>query len=236
MSRDNVVNANRRRTQPLDVRFWSKVNKEGPTQPHMSTPCWEWTAGICNGYGSFGMSSGTERAHRVAWTLTHGDVPTGKQVLHACDHRKCVNPAHLRIGTNADNVQDKMDRGRHPRGEAHRVNVGESNGSARLTREDVARIREDRRMHKDVARDYGVSRSLVGMIRQGKVWSQEPNPMLTPSTRHRWVAVERAHNKMGNHATCARCKAERAPTHAGLRYRYPDGSINNAAGTCQEVA
>ena len=87
-------------------RFWSKVKK---------TPeCWLWTAYRDNkGYGEFGLDRKVHKAHRVAYLLTYGAIPEGAHILHSCDNPQCVNPKHLRAGTRKDNMQDKVQRGRH---------------------------------------------------------------------------------------------------------------------------
>lgn len=72
--------------------------------------CVEW-AGLRfrDGYGRVG----SKQAHRVAWEQTYGPIPEGLFVLHRCDNRPCVNPEHLFLGTNTDNMQDMVAKGRH---------------------------------------------------------------------------------------------------------------------------
>jgi hypothetical protein len=91
-----------------------------------------------------------------------GRVPDGMVVRHKCDNPACVNPDHLELGTHADNVADRDARGRTARGE--RLH-------AKLTEDDVLRIRADSRSHRAIGADYGVAHSTVGNIKRGRKWS-----------------------------------------------------------------
>jgi len=64
------------------------------------------------GYGAFGFDGKVQKAHRVAYMLTHGPIPDGGHILHSCDNPSCVNPDHLRVGTHTENMRDKLARGR----------------------------------------------------------------------------------------------------------------------------
>ena len=108
-----------------EEKFWAKVNKEPGQGPNGD--CWEWQ-GVINarGYGStsYGRNrkikglDGPRPAHRISFSLHYGVELTGEQhILHSCDNRKCVNPAHLRIGHYKENAQDKVDRNRQLKGE-----------------------------------------------------------------------------------------------------------------------
>ena len=103
-------------SRPTAERFWSKVQR--------GDGCWPWQGSKNHrGYGSFrGAHRKTTAAHRVAYTLTHGPIPKGLHVMHSCDNRACVNPAHLSLGTPLDNTRDMMRKGRQrpPRGELAR--------------------------------------------------------------------------------------------------------------------
>ena len=81
-----------------------------------STPdqCWPWTGPtLRDGYGQFNVGGTSYRAHRVAWELTNGPIPDGLEVLHACDNPPCCNPAHLSVGTHAENVADAKRKGKY---------------------------------------------------------------------------------------------------------------------------
>lgn len=96
----------------MDVndRFFENVDKNGPTI--VESRCWVWTrARNKDGYGYFRTETQT-LAHRTSWELNNGVVAPGLFVLHRCDNPPCVNPAHLFEGTAADNMRDKMQKGR----------------------------------------------------------------------------------------------------------------------------
>lgn len=143
----------------IQERFWAKVDKSaGPDG------CWLWTAGRLNGgYGSFIC----KLVHRISWTLANGDIPKGLCVLHRCDVRSCVNPAHLFLGTHADNTADMIRKGRWV---VPPVKRGEANGSSKLTSAQVRAIRCDKRVDRIIALDYGVSGVLIASIQRGTAW------------------------------------------------------------------
>lgn len=105
-----------RKRTPLAKRFWPKVDASGG-----DNSCWTWRASKhTNGYGQIG-SGGRGRpllSHRVSWQLTNGDIPAGMVVCHKCDNPLCCNPAHLFLGTQADNLKDMTDKGRRCSGQA----------------------------------------------------------------------------------------------------------------------
>lgn len=104
--------------------------------------CWEWTGELqkSSGYGVLDTGNkrnGTRkvlRAHRISWNLYKGQIPEGLFVCHKCDNRKCVNPDHLFLGTNQDNVNDMISKGRNTRGELVKGSV--------FKEQDVIKIRE----------------------------------------------------------------------------------------------
>ena len=129
--------------------------------------CWIWM-GYCDkdGYGSISIKHRPLQSHRFSWILFKGNIPDGMSVLHRCDVPACVNPAHLFLGTIADNMRDRDRKSRQARGE--RIN------NSKLTASEVLKIREDWRSAKVVAADYGIGKSEVQYIRARAVWRWLP--------------------------------------------------------------
>lgn len=138
-------------------------------RPADTAACWEWTgARNKKGYGHLGSNGKIRSAHRVAWELAHGPIPAGLHVLHRCDNPPCTNPAHLFLGTHAENMADKVAKGRQsrPQGEAH--------GMAVLTNETAAEIWGRLALGErgvDLAREFGVSPDAISHIRHGRKWA-----------------------------------------------------------------
>lgn len=144
---------------PLRLWFDSMLNHDGPIQPNMTTPCWEWTGPLDRkGYGRLWFK-GVGRhmgAHRVAWTLANGD-PGPLCVLHRCDNPKCCREdGHLFTGTKADNNADRSAKGRSAYGDRNGQRVhpertarGDRSGP-RLHPERMARgDKNGRRLHPE---------------------------------------------------------------------------------------
>jgi hypothetical protein len=159
-------------------RFWSFVSRADQND------CWEWQAGRGPAssrrlaYGRFYISKArVVRAHRAAWMLSHGPIPAGKFVCHSCDVPFCCNPAHLWLGSAADNNSDRDQKGRgHPpqwdSARPFRKAVGVRHGSAKLTPTEVSAIIADDRSYSKIASDYGINQTTVGRIKRGILWSQ----------------------------------------------------------------
>ena len=147
-------------------RFWSKVNVGEPDE------CWEWTAcKYSSGYGAFGIS-GMRRAHRVAYELDVNDIPDGMCVLHHCDNPGCVNPAHLFLGTQSDNMKDKTGKGRAPGNSM----PGEGHPNAKLSNVDVTFIKMWLKLgykQKEIASVFGVCSSNISHISTGRAWTRK---------------------------------------------------------------
>lgn len=158
-----------RSRRPLAVRFWAKVDPNGPIHPALGTRCWIWTGSKHPaGYGSIklGPGHGMQVSHRVAWELALGRVPDGLNVLHRCDNRPCVNPDHLFLGTQLDNARDMIAKGRQV------ILRGERVGRARLNADQVREIRRIGRsvLQRALAERYGVGTSTIGAILTGDAW------------------------------------------------------------------
>ena len=139
---------------PKPREFWSVVSKAG------NGGCWIWTASRSKngGYGVFRRNGVLYRAHRHSFQLKHGPIPKGLSVLHRCDTPACVNPSHLFLGTQGDNMRDMAKKGR-----AGKV----------LTQKQAHTIRalvEDGQTQKVVAKQFGVSLSTVSNISRGIWW------------------------------------------------------------------
>ena len=148
------------------ARFWSKVKQTGG--------CWEWTGGNSGrkrGYGRFRINGGMTAAHRQAWKWCNArEIPNGLCVLHTCDNPPCVNPLHLFLGSQRDNVKD-MDR----KGRANRI-YGEKHSRAKLTAVQVAEIIADTDSTcAKLAAKHEVCRATISHIRNGRNWKREAN-------------------------------------------------------------
>ena len=136
--------------------------------------CIEWTGPLySNGYGSFSTGYDDKLAHRVAWELANGPIPEGMVVRHSCDNRKCVNPGHLLIGTQGDNMRDMIERGR-----AAAPPRGALSPRCILTRDMVDRIREARRngeSARSISAWAGVSPAHVSRVSTGARWWYYPD-------------------------------------------------------------
>jgi hypothetical protein len=134
--------------------------------------CWEWTR-ICNqhGYGQLRVAGRMVYAHRLAYELGVGEIPDGMHVLHQCDNPRCINPAHLSVGTRSQNMKECSERGRARIPEPSKP--GESNGSSKLLDVDVRSIRRllsQRQTQQSIADRFGVSQRTISDINLGKKW------------------------------------------------------------------
>ncbi len=145
------------------ARFFDKVL--------ITKHCWLWTGCIVWGYGQFAYRDRQRvRAHRFSYALFVGPIKDGKMILHRreCGKRNCVNPNHLYMGTQKDNMRDRMIWGNSI------TAAGERNGQSKLSEADVISIRNMRKYekirYKDIADIYGVDPSQIGYIIRRVYW------------------------------------------------------------------
>ena len=169
--------------RPTAERFWSYVDRRGPEE------CWPWRGNVKNGlgYGRFTTRGGREGkprqdyTHRVAWVLTYGEIEDGANLCHRCDNPPCCNPAHLFLGTCADNNADMCAKGRQAAGDRHgsrkhreRMQRGVARYNAKLNPDSVREIRRlitDGLSDREIAARFGVVSSQVWSVRIGRTWS-----------------------------------------------------------------
>lgn len=137
-------------------RFFTKFS------PEPNSGCWLWTHGLHgNGYPGFWYKGKNYTGHRFAYEALVGPIPAGMQIMHSCDTPSCVNPDHLRPGTQTENNLQAVAQGR----------MGFAN--AKLTREQVREIRLEHSRgatRADLARKYGVRDTTMGMVVNRKTW------------------------------------------------------------------
>jgi hypothetical protein len=136
-----------RRGVPVQERFWARV-------PYRGEGCWPWDRPTNHGYGMFKFAHGRAmNASRVAYILTHGEIPSGCHVCHRCDNPACVRPDHLFLGTHHENVLDAKAKGRLL-------------GHGKLTSAQHAEIRRRRAFESlsALAKAFGVSRAAISKI------------------------------------------------------------------------
>lgn len=150
--------------------FWASIEK--------TDGCWLWKGTRNNmGYGWFHYQGKSFLAHRYSFELAFGKIPHGLLVLHHCDHPLCVNPEHLFLGTQADNMHDMISKGRANLARGPEILQGEHNATAKLTNEKVLQIRELRRSGltlRELSKRFGVCVSEISQICLRQVWQHLP--------------------------------------------------------------
>ena len=152
----------------LEQKFWEHVQK--------TDGCWLWIgARNSEGYGYLRFNYAQLRAHRVSWELHFGPIPDGLFVLHHCDNPPCVNPSHLFLGTNGDNMLDAINKGYAIGGSEKGRCAGEKNSHAKLTKAQVKEIRVRLRNYRrglvvQLAKEFGISKSTIMSIWKERSW------------------------------------------------------------------
>ena len=142
-------------TKTAEERFWPKVKKKGQ--------CLEWIANKNpKGYGRFWYKGHNVFAPRMAWLLTGREIPNGLQVLHVCDNPCCVDVRHLFLGTLADNIKDRDNKGN--------TALGERNGNRKLTEKDVFAIRRSNKSMATLAHIFKIHKTQVWNIVKRHQW------------------------------------------------------------------
>lgn len=198
------------------ARFWECVR--------VTDACWLWTGVIGDdGYGRFFLEGKQLRAHRAMWEHKFGAIPAGLFVCHSCDNPPCVNPSHLWLGTPRENTRDRDQKGR--RGRGYRIPNpvrGEAHGNSKLTNKLVAEIRTrlaaGTTRQADIAREFGITQTVVSAIGRGRAWRGVGPAIPTSRKPVGGVCGEAVH--------CARLTADDV---RAIRGRYADGGISQAA-------
>lgn len=136
-----------------------KVNESG---------CWEWVKHKKNGYGITVLQGKHEQAHRASWKVFIGEIPDGMQINHRCHNRSCINPDHLYVGTQKQNMADMYNSGRdnHP--------IGSKCGNSKLDEDSVSLIKimiNSGIKNQEIADTFKVSRACIQFIRIGRTWN-----------------------------------------------------------------
>lgn len=131
--------------------------------------CWEWDGVIRQGYGRFHLDGKMQTAHRVSWQIYNGLI-NGFLVLHKCDNKCCVNPEHLFLGTQRDNVHDMIKKQRH------KTLKGSANPNAKLNEEKARQIRDyyadGGTSYAKLAREFNVSPKLIELVVKNLMWRE----------------------------------------------------------------
>jgi hypothetical protein len=183
------------------------AEKEEGASPRVCAKFWEWTAKadddscwtwvgekVPAGYGQLRFTTNHRkwslRAHRVSWMIANGPIPDGMLILHKCDNRACVNPAHLFLGTDMDNVVDRLVKRRQPR--------GYRNAAAKIVEADVVLIRTlfaFGAMRSAIAAHFGITPQHTSEIINGRKWRHvlaSESEALTSVPTGRWWPIETA--------------------------------------------
>jgi hypothetical protein len=155
---------------PDAYRFLIKV------KPSSTSECWEWTGATqAKGYGRFKSNGKIECSHRFSYKMFIGNIPKGMNVCHKCDNPKCVNPEHLFVGTQSDNMVDCRDKGRLVIPDGGNFKDEHKPHNSSTDTETIKQIKasiDNGYSNTGIAAEYGVKNQLVRDIRRGKSYQK----------------------------------------------------------------
>lgn len=156
-----LIKLMRNMSKSMETRFWEKVDK------HSDDECWNWLAtGTFERYGQFWVGKRMIGAHRFSWILHYNEIPDGMRVCHRCDNKKCVNPSHLFLGTQKENIIDMINKKRDSI-------IGERNNNSRLSNHDVIEIKKyiaSGFSNRKIATIYKIDESTISHIKCNHSW------------------------------------------------------------------
>lgn len=147
-------------TKQIERRFWLKIDRKSDSE------CWNWIGAISDGYGEMSIYGQNYKAHRLSYYICYKKDPGEFLVCHLCNNSCCMNPNHLFLGTNAENIQHAFDTG-------IRNNQGILNPRTRLLESHILEIRELQGTIKqsEIAQLFNVSETTISRLLSGKTWS-----------------------------------------------------------------
>lgn len=144
-----------------DPEVWRNLEERAIPEPNSGCLLWLITVDK-DGYGQSTIKRRVGKAHRRAWIAKHGPIPPGKHVLHRCDVRSCINPAHLFLGTQKTNMADMTTKGRRAAGRSH--------GNAKLDENAIRAIRAAVGSCRSIGATFGIGAMTVSRIRRREAW------------------------------------------------------------------
>ncbi len=169
-------------------KFWKNVDKKSDNE------CWMWIGNRSARYGKMGYKYKIYRPHRFSYMIHNklDTIPEGMCVCHKCDHPFCVNPDHLFLGTQLENIEDKVKKNR-----CQHMN-GETNGNAKLKDDDIIQIRElyadGMFSQKQLSDKFGVTSPMIGFIVRGENWKEVGGRITRKNKIYKSKEVFRAQN------------------------------------------
>lgn len=162
--RIRIPSKNKIETRLISKEFFLEMRVVEP-----GTDCWIWQGSKLyrENYGRIFINGRYQRAHRIAYEIWNGPIPDGFLVCHHCDNPPCINPEHLFVGTDLDNVLDASRKGRLRNG----LGPGEKSGWHKLNNEKVFAIRAALGRFVDIAKQFGVSYTTIYNIKARETWT-----------------------------------------------------------------